>query len=320
MTFDITTFGEALLRLSVPQGIRLQTATQLDLVPAGAESNIAYLMARLGRRVAWHSALPNNPLGYLIGDHLRKAGVNLDSVIWQNGGRVGTFYVEFAVPPRATEVIYDRANSCITEITPEMLRLDALLDTRLVHLTGITPALSLSCAASMQTIIARAKAAGVPISFDINYRQKLWSEATAKAWLTPAIQGVDLLLCGQADARRVFGIDGTPQAMIEALADISHAKQIVISLGDQGAIGWDGSSYFEQSAMPVQVIDRIGAGDALACGVIHGWLDRDLNKGLRWGVMLAALALSQHGDALITTTDEVTALLATTHRIGTVQR
>src|SRR5450432_2117990 len=98
MTYDLTTFGEALLRRSVPEGVRLQAATQLDLHPAGAETNIVTLLARLGRRTAWHSALPKNPLGYLVGDHLRQAGVNLDGVIWEENGRVGTFYVEFSAP------------------------------------------------------------------------------------------------------------------------------------------------------------------------------------------------------------------------------
>ena len=320
MTFDITTFGEALLRLSVPEGIRLQAATQFDVHPAGAETNIATLMARLGYRSAWHSALPNNPLGRLVGDHLRKAGVNLDSLIWQESGRVGTFFVEFAVPPRAIQVIYDRADSCITRVTPEMIHWDQLLDTRLIHLTGITPAISPSCAETVQAIIKRGKAAGIPISFDINYRQKLWSEAEAREWLTPVIQGVDLLLCGQGDARRVFGIDGTPEAVVKALAELSGAKAVVVSLSNEGVIGWDGTQITQQPAAPVQVIDRIGAGDALACGVLHGWFSGDLALGLRYGVTLAALALSQHGDAVITTLDEVTALLGSTHNTGTVHR
>ena len=320
MTFDITTFGEPLLRLSVPEGVRLQAAAQLDVHPAGAETNIATLMARLGYRSAFHSILPDNPLGRLVGDHLRQAGVNLDGLIWQDEGRVGTFFVEFAVPPRAIQVIYDRANSCVTRMTPDMLHWDQFLDTKLVHLTGITPAVSPSCAETIQIIIQRARAANIPISFDINYRQKLWSESDAREWLTPVIQGVDLLFCGQGDARRVFGIDGTPEQIITALAKYSSAKAVVVSLSNEGVIGWDGTRILQQPAVPVEVIDRIGAGDALACGVLHGWLNGDLALGLRYGVTLAALALSQHGDAVITTREEVEALTTSTHVLGTVQR
>jgi 2-dehydro-3-deoxygluconokinase len=197
---------------------------------------------------------------------------------------------------------------------------DKLLNTRLIHLTGITPALSPSCAATIQAIIARAKEAGIPVSFDINYRQKLWMEAEARDWLTPVIQGVDLLLCGQGDARRVFGIDSTPEAAVTTLAEYSRAKQVAVSIGDQGVIAWDGTRIIEQPAVPVEVIDRIGAGDALAAGIIHGWLDGDLALGLRYGVMLAALKLSQRGDTVITTPEEVASLMSSTYSTGTVNR
>ncbi len=320
MTFDVTTFGEAMLRLSVPEGTRLQTATQFDVIPAGAEANVMTLLARLGRRCGWHSALPDNATGYMVGEHLRRAGVDLDGVIWHEQGRVGVYYLEFAVPPRAIQVIYDRADSCITHLTVDTLRWDRLLDTRLVHLTGITPALSPSCGEIIKQIIARAKDAGVPLSFDINYRQKLWSESEAREWLTPVIQGVDLLFCGQGDARRVFGIDGAPEDMVIRLAELSHAKKVVVSIGDQGAIGWDGTQVYQQPAVPVQVIDRIGAGDGLASGVIHGWLDGNFELGLRYGATLAALALSQRGDMVITTPAELASLMATTHGSSTVLR
>src|SRR5262249_21784655 len=152
------------------------------------------------------------------------------------------------------------------------------------------------------------KTAGVAISFDINYRQKLWSEAVAREVLTPLIQEVDLLLCGQADAQRVFGCTGTPEQVVQALAEQSQAKNVVVTLGDRGALAWDGVHFHQEEAIPVEVIDRIGAGDALAAGVIHGWLEGNLPQGLRYGVVLAALILSQHGDMLITTKDELMSL------------
>jgi 2-dehydro-3-deoxygluconokinase len=320
LTFDLTTFGESMLRFSVPEGVRLQAAAQLDVWPAGAEANVAALLARLGRRTAWHSALPANPLGRLVADHLRAAGVDLDGVRWHENGRMGTYYIEFAAPPRAAQVIYDRADSVVTHFTPEDLDWDRLLDTRLIHLTGITPALSPSCAAVVQAILQKAKAAGIPVSFDVNYRAKLWPEAEARDWLLPVIRGVDLLFCGQGDARRVFGIEGEPDAMAHALAALTSARQVVVSIGDQGAVGWDGTQLYHQAALPVQVIDRIGAGDALAAGVIHGWMNGSLETGLRYGAALAALALSQHGDAVITTPAELEALTAQSNRVGTVQR
>ncbi len=318
--YDVTTFGEVMLRFSVPEGTRLQAATQFDVIPGGSEANCAMLLARLGHSVAWNSALPASALGRLLADHIRAAGVNLDGVIWHDTGRVGTYYIEFTVPPRAVQVIYDRADSCITKVTPDQLNWDTLLATRLLHLTGITPALSESCRETTEAIITRAKAAGVPISFDVNYRAKLWSPADAADWIQRNVRDVDLLLCGQSDAKRLFGLEGTPQSIVEGLAQLTGAKAVAVTLGEDGVIGWDGSAYYQEIALPVRVIDRMGAGDALAMGIIHGWLQGEFTYGLRCGVTLAALALSQHGDDVITTPDELAELLATTNIIGSVQR
>jgi 2-dehydro-3-deoxygluconokinase len=194
-------------------------------------------------------------------------------------------------------------------LQPEQVDWAYLLDSRLLHLTGITPAVSASCKAVVTEAISRAREAGVAISFDINYRQKLWSEIEAKETLLPLIQEIDLLLCGQADALRLFGCRGTPQQVVEGLAEQSRAKRVVVTLGDQGVIGWDGAHYYQEEAPPVQVVDRIGAGDALAAGIIHGWLGGDFALGLRYGVILAALVLGQHGDMLVTTEDELLSLL-----------
>ncbi len=112
--FEVTTFGEMLLRLSVPTGKRLEKATRLDIYPAGAEANVASLLARLDRQTCWMGALPKNPLGRMAANALRESGVNLDGVLWQEDGRMGTYYVEFGAPPRGIQVTYDRLNSCIT--------------------------------------------------------------------------------------------------------------------------------------------------------------------------------------------------------------
>ena len=318
--YDVTTFGEVMLRFSVPEGTRLQAATQFDVVPGGSEANCAMLLARLGHPVAWNSALPASALGRMLADHIRTAGVDLDGVIWYDSGRVGTYYIEFTAPPRAIQVIYDRADSCVTQVTPDQLHWETLLDTRLVHLTGITPALSNNCRETTEAILARAKAASVPISFDVNYRAKLWSEADAADWLKRNVRDVDLLLCGQGDAKRLFGFDGTPESIVDGLVELTGAKAAAVTLGEAGVIGWDGSTYYQEAALPVRVIDRMGAGDALAMGIIHGWLQNEFAYGLRCGVTLAALALSQHGDDVITTPDELADLLAATHNVGSVQR
>ena len=148
--YVVTTIGETMLRISVGAGFAIETARAADLHAAGAESNVAAALASLGRRVAWASRLPDNPPGRLIAGELRRAGVDLTQVQWCLTGRVGTFFVELTPPPAAVQVTYDRADSCASQLSPDSIDWDRLLDTRLLHLTGITPALSASCAALTQ--------------------------------------------------------------------------------------------------------------------------------------------------------------------------
>jgi 2-dehydro-3-deoxygluconokinase len=309
IAFDVTTIGEVMLRMSVPVGYRLETAHNLDLNPGGAEANVVSALSRLGRRCGWVSGLPAHALGRLAARHLRAAGVDLEAVVWRSHGRVGAYYLEFATPPRPTQAIYDRAGSAAALLRPEEINWEYLLRSRLLHLTGITPALSPSCAALTAEAVRRAREAGVAVSFDVNFRQLLWSAQEAAAMLTPLIQGVDLLLCGRRDAALLFGCTGMPEEVLRKLVGLSSAKQAVLSVGEDGVVAWDGEHILHQPAVPVGMIDRLGAGDALAAGVIHGWLDGDLAQGLRYGTMLAALALSQHGDMVVVTPEELTALL-----------
>ena len=306
--FELTTLGEMMLRLSVPAGERLETATRLDVNPAGAESNVASLLARLGRRTRWAGALPRNPLGRRAADALRMTGVDLGGVVWREDGRMGSYYVEFGAPPRGIQITYDRAGSCATELRPEELDWDALLDTRLLHLTGITPALSLSCREVTAEALRRAKERGVPVSFDVNYRGRLWAESEALDVLLPLMRDVELLFCSAADAARVFGFHGDAEIVAQAMLELSRARTAVVTFGEQGALAWDGKSWLHEPARPTQIIDRLGAGDALAAGVIHGWLDEDVTAGLRYGVTLAAMALSQRGDMVVTDRGELEAL------------
>jgi 2-dehydro-3-deoxygluconokinase len=303
--FDVTSVGEMLLRLSVPAGKRLETSQQLDLYPAGAEANVMSLLARLERKTMWAGALPQNPLGNLAANALRTAGVDTSGIIWSASGRMGTYYVEFGGPPRGIQVTYDRAYSCATQLKPQQLGWEALLNTRLLHLTGITPALSSSCRKIVEEATKQAREHDVPVSFDVNYRQKLWSEAEAKETLFPMIQNVELLFRSANYAARIFNCKGNAEEIAQGMLEISKAKYVVITIGEQGALLWNGREWLHEPARTTQIIDRLGAGDALAAGVIHGWLESDLASGLRYGTTLAALALGQFGDMVITNKEEL---------------
>ncbi|MFN8377584.1 MAG: sugar kinase [Anaerolineae bacterium] len=307
--YDVTTAGESLIRLSVPAGDRLEQAQSLDVCAGGAEGNVAALLARLGHAVAYVTALPDQALGRIATEPLREAGVDLRGVIWRSHGRIGTYFVETGEPPRPTQVIYDRAHSCAAQIRAEDLPLDLLLDTRLLHLTGVAAALSDSCREAILWLGEQARARGVALSVDVNYRSRLWTPAQAADAMSRLIPGASILFCKAADARLLFGMNETPADLPRALAERFEVTSVIVTHGADGAYAWQDGQSPHQPAIPVRILDRIGAGDALAGGVLHGWLRGDLAYGLRAGTMCAALALTQYGDAVVTTAAEVDALL-----------
>ena len=308
--FDLTTIGEGSIKLSVPKGRLLETARSLDVHISGAEANVSGALSRLGWRCGWISRLPRGPLGRRITHAYLPTGLDLSAVDWANDARLATLFVEYAAAPASTQVIFDRADSAFSKITPEHIDWDYLLDTRLIHLTGITAALSDSCRAVLTTAARRAKERGVPLSFDVNYRRRLWSAAEAERTLLPLMQGVEMLFCKHADAQEVFGLQGTPREAAEQLQRMSGARIVVLSVGAAGVTAWDGEVWWEEAAKAVDIVDRIGAGDALAAGVMHGWLQGNLAAGLQYGTAMAALALSHFGEIVLTTPEELDRLAA----------
>jgi 2-dehydro-3-deoxygluconokinase len=309
--FDLTTIGEGQLRYSVPPGQRLEMAAQLDVHVACTEANVASLLARLGWRCGWISGMPATPLGRRVANEFRLSGLDLSALVWADSGRLATYYVEYAVPPRATQVYYDRADTVFTNLTADQIDWDYLLDTRLVHISGLTVPLSPTIRQILLEAVRRAKAAGVPVSFDMNYRRRVWTPEEARATVLPILRDVTVLFCGRGDARQVFGIEGQPEEIVLQLGDLTSAGHIVTSLSGDGLIGWDRRTFHRQPAREVTILDRIGAGDAMVGGVLHGWLQGDFAKGLRYGALTAALALSQYGDQVITTAAELETLLDT---------
>lgn len=308
--FDVTTLGEAMLRLSVPMGRRLADTQSLELQIGGAEANVAVALAQLGRRCAWLSRLPDHTLAEPVLRSLRAAGVDTGGVARVPGERIGTYFIEYASTPRSIQVIYDRADSAAAHMTPADVDWDRLLDARILHLTGITAALGDGPYAVVTEAVKRARAAGVTLSFDVNHRAKLWSTADASARLRPLLADADILFCKGADAALLFGCDGEPEARIRALAGLTSAPTIISTFGEGGAALLQDGAFTHVPALPVTIIDRIGSGDALAAGVLDGVLDSDPADGLRRGVALAAIALSQHGDQVLTSRAELAAVMA----------
>src|SRR5687768_6777255 len=202
---DVITFGEAMVRLAPPNFRRLEQARSLDVQVGGAELNTAVALARLGRKSAWVSRLTDNPLGRLITNHAREAGVCTDHVVWTKDDRVGVYFLEFGAAPRASSVLYDRKGSAMSALAAGMVDWDkAFRGARWFHVTGITPALSASAAAATKESLEAAKARGLTTSIDLNYRVKLWSGAEAGRCMSELMAHCDYLITTEEDIERVF--------------------------------------------------------------------------------------------------------------------
>jgi len=307
--FDVVTFGETMIRLSPPGHGRLEAVDTLDFRTGGSESNTAIALARLGRQVAWWSKLPNNPLGRKIATQVGRWGVDTSHVIWTPHGRAGVYFIELGVMPRRHEVYYDRADSAASTLSPSEVDWSHLEQARHLHLTGITSALSAGCAASVARAAQEARAKGLSVSFDTNYRRKLWPPGQAKSVISSVLPSVNLLFCPRDDADIVFGVKGTSARIARHLQQTFGVPAVVVTGSPDGVAAVDGERDLHSRNIRAMEVDRIGSGDAGNAGIIHGFLDGDLATGLRYGSAMAALKLTVPGDELIVTKQEIEAVM-----------
>jgi 2-dehydro-3-deoxygluconokinase len=312
--YDVVTLGETMIRLSPPGHRRLEEAETLECRIGGSESNVAVALARLGLRTAWLSKLPENPLGRLIDRRLRSLGVDVAHVVWISEGRAGVYFIEPGAPPRPTRVLYDRAGSAASTMTPAEMPWEVVRASRHLHLSGITPALSASCRAVAARAVSEARAAGATISLDVNYRSKLWSPAEAAAALAELIPSVDLLITTAVDAALLFDLTGAPDALARSLHDRFGVPVAVVTLGAEGVTACDADGCHHVSCFPATEVDRVGAGDAFDAGLIYGYLQGDLPKGLSYGMAMAAIKHSLPGDEFVSSLAEVEELVAVGRR------
>jgi 2-dehydro-3-deoxygluconokinase len=319
MPHDVVTFGEAMVRLAPPNFRRLEQARSLDVQTGGAELNTAVGLARLGRKTAWVSRLTDNPLGRLIANHAREAGVGTEHVVWTPEDRVGVYYLEFGAAPRASSVLYDRKGAAIANVRPGMIDWPKVFaGVRWFHVTGITPALSPTAAEVTREALAAARAAKAGTSMDLNYRAKLWTQAEAGRCMTGLMEHCDVLITTEEDVEKVFGIKGTNYEEVAGLvAKRFPLRAVAITLRENPFVwrnSWTAIAYQDGKVLrtrtyEVEIVDRLGAGDSFAAGLIHGLLDRDLQKGLDWGVAASAIKHSIPGDFAWVRPEEVEALL-----------
>lgn len=319
MSCEVITFGEAMIRLSPPNFKRLEQASSLDVFVGGAELNTAVALARLGHTSGWVSRLTDNPLGRLIANRAREAGVRTDHVLWTDQDRVGVYYLEFGAAPRASGVLYDRKGAAIAGIKPGMVAWDRVFaGTKWFHVTGITPALSPSAAETTREALQAARKAGVKTSMDLNYRVKLWSTAEAGRCMTDLMHLTDVLITTEEDTERVFGITGKDYEDVAGqLAKRFPLHIVAITLRDNPlvwknawtAIAYEKGNVYKTRTYEVEIVDRLGAGDCFAAGLIHGLLENDVQKGLDFGVAASAVKHSIPGDFAWITRAEIESML-----------
>jgi 2-dehydro-3-deoxygluconokinase len=299
------TFGEAMLRYSPPAGERLETADRFDVHIAGSESNVAAVAARLDVGAVWASKLPDSPLGRHVQSSLRSHGVD-PAVSYTDRGRLGTYYVDPGGAPRGTDVVYDREMAPVRTATVDDLAVDRAESAEVVHTSGITPALSDTLATSTKEILASASRAGATVSFDINYRSKLWSTAAARETLTDLLQYVDLLTVASRDAEAVLDHEGDAVNVAARLGNEYDISTVVLTRSDAGAVAYEDGSVHEQAAFETETVDAIGTGDALVGGFLVALLEEgDVPGALEYAAATAALKRTIAGDVAIVTPEEV---------------
>ena len=297
-----------LLRLSLPTPARFETARQLDVQIGGAEANVAAVVARLGLRVAWISALPANEWGARVRRELVGHGIDCSAVPAIESSRMGLYFLEYGVPPRPIRVLYDRRDSAFTRLRTEDVNWQLVRHARIVHLSGITPALG----ALPRQLVERAVTEAAELSFDVNYRATLWSPAEARAFAESVLPRVRYLFIGMEEARTVFELGGAPDEVLEVLARRAPKAIIALMQGAEGCTVREGGRLLRpRRRHQVEVVDPIGAGDAFVGGFLWALLSgRTLEDAIEAAQAVAALKCSTWGDIALVTSRDVDDVLS----------
>lgn len=292
---EVFTFGETMVLFQPEQMLPLEYIHQFPKKIGGAESNVAIGLTRLGHSVTWFSKLGNDPFGRYVLKSIRGEGVDVSSCLLTDAAPTGLLFKE-QLSPEDMNVYYYRKGSAASLMQPEELDAGAIAAARILHISGITPALSDSAFATVMEAIEIAKRNGTMIVFDPNLRLKLWSAEQAKKTFNDIAASADVILPG-LDEGQLMTAETDVEAVAEALAGDSD-KIIVIKLGNQGAYlhSKEQKAYIE--GFPVdRIVDPVGAGDGFAAGVISGLLrEEPLEQAVRRANAIGAMVVGVSGD------------------------
>ncbi len=327
MAKKVVTFGEIMLRLAPEGYYRFLQAESYGATYGGGEANVAVSLANFGLDAYFVTKLPAHEIGQAGVNSLRRFGVRTDFIA-RGGDRVGIYFLEKGASQRPSKVIYDRAGSSIATASASDFDWDAIFDgADWFHFTGITPALNDNVAAICLEAVKAAKAKGIPVSCDLNYRKKLWTREKAGQVMAELCKYVDVCIANEEDAKDVFGIepehnditggdlnkDGY-RSVARQLADRFGFEKVAITLrssisasdNDWAAMLFDGTDYYFSKSYRLHIVDRVGGGDSFGAGLIYSILNgKTAKETIEFAVAASALKHSIEGDFNRVTVKEV---------------
>lgn len=327
----VVTFGEIMLRLAPEGYLRFVQADKFTAVYGGGEANVALSLSNYGIDAAFVTKLPKNAIGDAAINALRQYGVDTKKIV-RGGNRVGIYFCEKGASQRPSKVVYDRAGASIAEAKKGDFNWDEIFtsDTEWFHFTGITPALGPNVVELCEEACQAAKAKGITISCDINYRKNLWSHAEAGKAMGKLMEYVDVCIGNEEDAADVFGIKAADTDVTSGKLNHEGYKDVAAQLAKQfnlqkvaitlrgsisasdntwAAMLYDGKESYFSKEYNVRIVDRVGGGDSFGGGLIYGLLSKmDNQSALEFAVAASCLKHTIEGDANHVTVDEVKTL------------
>ncbi len=337
----LVALGEIMMRLNPEGYLRIKQAEKFEATYAGGEANVCVAVANLGMDASYVTKLPDQEIGQACANELRRYGVDTKDIVY-GGPRLGIYFVEKGASQRASKVIYDRAGSSIALAKREDFDWDKIFEgATWFHFTGITPALGGETPAICMDAVKAAKAKGITVSCDLNYRKKLWSSEEAGRVMSELMPFVDVCIANEADAADVFGISAAhtdvDSGKLDHEAYISVAKQLVARFGvkkvaitlrgslsasvnDWAGMLYDGEDAYFSPTYRIQIVDRVGGGDSFGGGLIYalseGYASQD---AINFAVAASCLKHTIEHDFNLVSLAEVKALAAG-NASGRVQR
>ncbi len=323
----VITFGEIMLRLAPEGYYRFVQAQSLGATYGGGEANVSVSLANFGIDAAFVTKLPKHDIGQAAVNKLREFGVDT-SMITRGGDRVGIYFLEKGASQRPSKVIYDRAGSAIAKATAADFDWNKIFEgIEWFHFTGITPALGDNVAEICLEACKAAKAKGITVSCDLNYRKNLWSREKAGQVMDGLMKYVDVCIANEEDASDVFGIKASDtdvttgkvnhegyKDVAKQLADRFGFKKVAITL--RGSISandnnWaamlytDGQFYFSKNYL-IHIVDRVGGGDSFGAGLIYSCISGFApQETIEFAVAASCLKHTIEGDLNMVSVDEV---------------